>query len=97
MSTTCSTGHEEVHGGEREAEFRLAKQTNKPCSKVLDLDVVVALSFPLAPKQQSLLGCQFLQRDVSDHELLNDGPHETQDELRVFINNVCVCVCVQER
>ena len=62
---------------------------NEPEMEVLNVDVLVRRSLALAPKQQALFGCHFLDGDVLDGEAQDDGPDHTQSHFRVAVNDFC--------
>lgn len=56
--------------------------------EVLHVDVLVGRGLALAPQQETLLGCHFLDGNVLNGESQNDGPDHAQGHLEVAVDNL---------
>ena len=73
---------------ENAAECNIQSLTISPAQmEVLDIDILVRGSLPLAPEQQTLLGGHLLHWDVLDGEPQDDGPDHTKGHLHIAVNN----------
>lgn len=55
--------------------------------EVLNVDVLVGRRLALAPQQETLLGCHFLDGNVLNGEAQDDRPDHAQRHLQVAVND----------